>query len=249
MREVVRRDQRPQVTIRGDIRGQSVRSVWRSVREILEATEMPAGAAFIMGGEQEEIARSFRDMGWALILSVLLIYGILAAQFESFVDPLIMSAILPVGTIGGLFTLWVTGHSLNIMSIIGIVALLGIVVDNSIVKLAAVRQLRHEGMDGRAALMEASRIRLRPILMTSVTTVLGMIPMAIGIGTGDQMQRPLAVAILGGLSIGTVLTLFLTPVLYECIHQRIDPDYAKAPAGSSVESLPQEPVAGTPLGP
>ncbi|MCU0612873.1 MAG: efflux RND transporter permease subunit, partial [Candidatus Eisenbacteria bacterium] len=98
----------------------------------------------------------------------------------------------------------------------------------------AIRQLREEGMSGRAAVLEASRIRLRPILMTTVTTVLALIPMAIGLGTGDQMQRPLAVVILGGLSFSTALTLFMTPVLYELIHQRLDPDYgAPAAPGSA----------------
>jgi HAE1 family hydrophobic/amphiphilic exporter-1 len=225
VREVVRRDQRRQITLSGDVRGRRIDAVWEDVRAILDGQELPSGVGFVTGGEQEEINDSFRDLAWALLLSALLVYMILAAQFESFLDPLIITAVLPVGVMGAILTLFVSGHSVNIISLIGMIALLGISVNDAIVKVATTRRLRLEGRSGRQAILEASELRFRPIVMTTLTTVLAMIPMAVGIGTGEQIQRPLAVTIIGGLSIATLVTLFLTPVVYELLHQRSDQAY------------------------
>jgi len=225
VREVVRRDQRHQITLSGDVRGRSIDAVWEDVQAILVGERPPSGVGFVTGGEQEEINKSFRDLAWALLLSALLVYMILAAQFESFLDPLIITAVLPVGVAGALLTLFLTGHSLNIISLIGMIALLGISVNDAIVKVATTRRLRLEGRSGRQAILEASALRFRPIVMTSLTTVLAMVPMAIGVGTGEQIQRPLAVTIIGGLSIATAVTLFLTPVVYELLHRKSDRVY------------------------
>jgi HAE1 family hydrophobic/amphiphilic exporter-1 len=225
VRELVRRDQRRQITIAGDVDGRSMADVWHDVDALLAAADLPEGVAFVTGGEQEEINNSFRDLGYALLLSALLVYMILAAQFESFLDPLIISAVLPVGVAGALVTLTLTGQSLNIISLIGMIALLGIAVNDAIVKVATIRRLRGEGMKGREAIMAASSLRFRPIIMTTVTTVLAMVPMGLGLGTGEQMQRPLAITIIGGLSIATLLTLFLTPVVYEMLHRKTDKEY------------------------
>jgi len=153
------------------------------------------------------------------------VYMILAAQFESFLDPLIISAVLPVGIMGALITLFITGQTMNIISLIGMIALLGIAVNDAIVKVATIRRLRAEGLGGRQAIMAASALRFRPILMTTVTTVLAMVPMGLGLGTGEQMQQPLAITIIGGLSIATFLTLFLTPFVYEMLHRITDKEY------------------------
>ena len=225
VREVVRRDQRRQITLSGDVRDRSVDAIWKDVNVLLAEGDFPGGVSFVTGGEQEEINQSFADLGWALLLSGLLVYMILAAQFESFLDPLIISAVLPVGAAGAIFTLLIAGQSLNIISLIGMIALLGISVNDAIVKVATIRRLRQDGMSGRAAILEASRLRFRPILMTTLTTVLAMVPMAIGLGTGEQIQRPLAITIIGGLSIATVLTLLLTPTIYEILHRKLDRDY------------------------
>jgi hydrophobic/amphiphilic exporter-1 (mainly G- bacteria), HAE1 family len=222
VREVVRRDQRRQITISGDVEGRRIGQIWEEVQVILDEVDRGEGVAFVTGGEQQEINQSFTDLGWALLLSALLVYMILAAQFESFLDPLIISAVLPVGILGAVVTLVISGHTVNIISIIGLVALLGIAVNDAIVKVSTIRRLRQDGMGGREAIMEASRLRFRPILMTTLTTVLAMVPMAIGIGTGEQIQQPLAVTILGGLTLATALTLFLTPVIYEIMHKRLD---------------------------
>ncbi|MBU1948575.1 MAG: efflux RND transporter permease subunit [Candidatus Eisenbacteria bacterium] len=232
VREVVRHNQRRQITISGDVSGRRLSQIWEDVHLIINSLSVPSGVSFISGGEQEEINRSFRDLGWALLLSGLLVYMILAAQFESLLDPLIISAVLPIGVMGAVLTLFLSGHSINVISLIGLIALLGISVNDAIVKVATIRRLREDGMPGREAILEASRLRFRPILMTTLTTVLAMVPMAIGIGTGEQIQRPLAITIIGGLSLATILTLFLTPVAYEGLHQRIDRAYDKSTAGS-----------------
>ncbi len=234
VREVVRRNQRRQITIGGDVQGRRIDDVWNDVNSALAGIELPAGVGFVTGGEQEEINASFRDLGWALLLSLLLVYMILAAQFESFLDPLIISAVLPVGVMGALIALLVSGQSINIISLIGMIALLGISVNDAIVKVATIRRLRLQGLGGRAAVLEASRLRFRPILMTTMTTVLAMIPMAIGIGTGEQIQRPLALTMIGGLTIATLLTLFLTPSIYEILHRLTERGrYGHAPVSAA----------------
>ena len=220
VREIVRRDQRRQISIAGSVEDRGVDQVWEDVDRILAATPTPGGLVFVKGGEQEEIGRSFRDLGWALLLSLLLVYMILAAQFESFADPLIIAAVLPVGALAALFSLMVTGNTLNIISLIGMVALLGIGVNDAIVKVATARRLQADGLPLRQAILEAGRLRFRPIMMTTWTTVLALVPMAIGIGTGAQLQRPLAIVIIGGLTLTTLFTLYLTPVIYELIHRR-----------------------------
>lgn len=225
VREIVRRDQRRQITLTSDVTDRAVADIWVDVNALLAETETLDGVAFQTGGEQEEINTSFRDLGWALLLSALLVYMILAAQFESFLDPLIISAVLPVGIAGALVTLFITGQTLNIISLIGMIALLGIAVNDAIVKVATIRRLREGGLGGRQAILQASTLRFRPIIMTTVTTVLAMIPMGLGLGTGEQMQRPLAITIIGGLSIATMLTLFLTPIVYEMLHSRTDREY------------------------
>ncbi len=225
VREIIRRDQRRQITLSCDVADRSVADVWNDVHHLLDSLQLPEGVNFVTGGEQEEITSSFHDLGWALLLSALLVYMILAAQFESFLDPLIISSVLPVGVAGAVVTLMLTGQSLNIISLIGLIALMGIAVNDAIVKVATIRRLRLDGLAGRKAILEASSLRFRPIVMTTVTTVLAMLPMGLGLGTGEQMQRPLAITIIGGLSIATFLTLFLTPLVYETLHRWTDREY------------------------
>jgi HAE1 family hydrophobic/amphiphilic exporter-1 len=144
---------------------------------------------------------------------------IMAAQFESLLDPLLFSCTIPIGLAGSVIAIAVAQSSLNVLSLIGVLALLGIVVDDAIVKVDTIQRLREGGMDGYSAILEAARLRLRPILLVSLTTVLGVVPMAIGLGSGAQLQRPLAITIIGGLSLSTSTTLFYTPVLYMLAHR------------------------------
>lgn len=220
VRELVRRDQRRMVTITGDVRGRRMDRVRQEARGIVAGLDLAPDVRFAEGGEQEEINESFRELGYALLLAVLIVYMILAGMFESFLDPLIIAAVLPLGVAGAAITLGIFGQSVNILSLIGLVAMMGISVNDAIVKIDTIRRLRREGMDLRAAVLEGTRLRFRPILMTSVTTVVAMIPMAIGLGSGEQLQRPLALTIIGGLTLATFLTLIYTPLLYEWAHAR-----------------------------
>jgi HAE1 family hydrophobic/amphiphilic exporter-1 len=219
VRELVRRNQRRMVTITGDLRGRSIDAVWQDVSEQVRQSDIDPGIRVIETGERREMRNSFRDLGMAMILAALLVYMILAAQFESFLDPLLIAAVIPIGLAGSAVAIGVTGGTINVLSLIGVLALLGIAVNDSIIKVDTIRRLREAGMEGDRAILAASRLRLRPILMTSTTTVLAMIPMAIGLGSGEQLQRPLAITIIGGLSLTTALTLFFTPMLYQIAHR------------------------------
>ena len=219
VRELVRQNQRRMVTITGDVRDRDMDEVWDDVWMSADALGLPPNVMLTQGGEQEAMRKSFGDLGWAMALAALLVYMILAAQFESFLDPLLIAAVIPIGIAGAVIAIFATGNTINLLSLIGAVALLGIAVNDAIVKLDTVRRLREQGRTGHQALLEAGSLRFRPILMTSATTVLAMLPMAIGLGGGEQLQRPLAITIIGGLSLTTLLTLFFTPVLYKLAHR------------------------------
>ena len=170
-----------------------------------------------VGGENEEMRRSFRDLGFAFALALVLVYMILAAQFESFVHPFTILAAVPLALVGSILALALAGQGINTMSLIGVVILVGIVVNDSIVKVDFINQARRSGAELRAAILEAGRLRLRPIVMTTATTVLGLTPMALGIGRGADLRAPLAVAVIGGLAVATALTLVVVPVVYSLV--------------------------------
>ncbi|HSB74609.1 MAG TPA: efflux RND transporter permease subunit, partial [Terriglobales bacterium] len=158
--------------------------------------------------------------GVGLILAIALVYLILVAQFASFLDPFIILLAIPPGVAGVLLILLVLGTTLNIMSLMGVVMMVGIVVSNSILIVEFARNLRKEGMSMREAAATSSRIRLRPILMTSLATVIGLIPMAMKLGTGAEAYAPLAQAIIGGLLVSVVVTVYLVPAAYVYFHRK-----------------------------
>jgi multidrug efflux pump subunit AcrB len=157
---------------------------------------------------------SFRSFGFGLLLSVVLVYLILVAQFRSFVDPLLILLAVPTGLTGVLLILWITGTTLNVMSLMGVVMMVGIVVSNSILIVEFTKRLREDGKSVREAVALACRVRLRPVLMTSLATLIGLIPMAAKLGTGSEAYAPLAQAIIGGLTVSVVLTVFIVPAAY-----------------------------------
>jgi HAE1 family hydrophobic/amphiphilic exporter-1 len=179
----------------------------------------PRGVRYELGGANEERARSFRDLTFAFGLALLLVYMILAAQFESLLHPLTILLAVPLATVGATVILVVAGGGLNTMSLIGAVILVGIVVNDAIVKVEFINQLRAAGLPLREAILEAGRKRLRPILMTTVTTVLGLLPMALGVGRGADLRQPLALVVIGGLISATALTLIVIPVGYSLVEQ------------------------------
>ena len=164
--------------------------------------------------------KSFDSLIFAFCLAVLLVYMIMAAQFESLSHPFIILFTLPMGLIGAVWALFVTGQTLNVISIIGMVMLAGIVVNDAIVKIDYTNRMRKEGKTVREAILEASRVRLRPILITTVTTAFGLFPMSLGLGKGSELQQPLAISVIGGLLLATFLTLILIPVFYELFEKK-----------------------------
>ena len=163
---------------------------------------------------------SFFRFGVGLILSIALVYLILMAQFASFVDPFIILMAIPPGLSGVLIILLLTGSTLNVMSLMGVIMMTGIVVSNSILIVEFAGHLHQEGLAIADAVVQSCKIRLRPILMTSLATLLGMIPMALGLEAGSEQYAPLARAIIGGLGVSVVATVFLVPAVYLIIHRR-----------------------------
>jgi hydrophobic/amphiphilic exporter-1 (mainly G- bacteria), HAE1 family len=168
----------------------------------------------------EGMQRSFSSFGIGLILSVILVYLILMAQFASFKDPFIILLAIPPGIMGVILTLLLSNTTLNVMSLMGVIMMTGIVVSNSILIVDVTRILRREGMPIDEAVAMACRLRLRPILMTSLATILGMLPMAFTLEEGSEFYAPLARAVIGGLGVSVVLTVFLVPAAYLIIHGR-----------------------------
>lgn len=188
------------------------------IRESLSGVTLPADFSISFGGVYEEQQKATRDFTIAIILALALVYMLMAAQFERFIDPLIVMLAVPVALIGVVPALLLTGTTLNLQSVMGMVMLIGIVVNNAIVLVDTINLLRREKrMNVNEAVVEASRLRLRPILMTASTTVLGLSPLALGIGTGAEIQAALARVVIGGLIASTLVTLVLIPVAYTTI--------------------------------
>ncbi|MCG2816351.1 MAG: efflux RND transporter permease subunit, partial [Candidatus Aminicenantes bacterium] len=190
------------------------------IQEKIDALDLPPNYRAVFSGEQEEMKKSFNSLIFAFCLAVLLVYMIMAAQFESLKHPFIILFTLPMGMIGAVWALFITGQTLNVISIIGMVMLAGIVVNDAIVKIDYTNRMRREGKTVREAILEASRVRLRPILITTVTTAFGLFPMSLGLGKGSELQQPLAITVIGGLLIATFLTLILIPVFYELFEKQ-----------------------------
>jgi HAE1 family hydrophobic/amphiphilic exporter-1 len=191
-----------------------------SIETIVAQTKVPEGVRINLRGSVQGMRSSFKSFGIGLLLSVALVYLILVAQFESFLDPFIILFAIPPGLAGVLFILLLTGTTLNTMSLMGLVMMVGIVVSNSILIVDFSRSLWRQGTPLREAVAVASRIRLRPVLMTSLATVIGLIPMALKLGTGAEAYAPLARAIIGGLALSVVVTVYLVPAAYLWFHQK-----------------------------
>jgi multidrug efflux pump subunit AcrB len=183
-------------------------------------TTLPPNIRVNVRGLVTTMQSSFRSFGFGMLLSVLLVYFVLVAQFSSFVDPFLIILAVPTGIIGVLLTLALTGTTLNIQSLMGIVMLTGMVVSNSILIVDFANRLRAEGRGLRDAVAHSCRIRLRPILMTSLATIVGLLPMAFKLEAGSEAYAPLARVIIGGLIASVVLTIFVVPAAYLLFYQR-----------------------------
>ncbi|MDP0501814.1 MAG: efflux RND transporter permease subunit [Verrucomicrobiota bacterium JB022] len=217
--EITRKDQQRIARVSLNIEGRDQGSVVADVQAALDTIALPNGYSFYVAGSYEEQQEAARELGISFLLAILLVYMVLACQYESLLNPLVVMFSVPTAAIGVLLTLFLTGTTLNLQSGIGCIMLAGIVVNNAILLVDQAGQLEEKGWDLMAAVREAGRRRLRPILMTSLTTMLGLLPLALGIGEGADAQAPLGRAVVGGLFGSTLITLFLVPAIYSLMHQ------------------------------
>lgn len=217
IKEISREAQERYFLISGDVRGSNLNDTIIKAEKKLENIESPSNTRYLFAGEEEERKKAFDSLNQAILLAIILVYMVMAAKFENIAQPLIIMLTVPMGIIGAFLFLLISGNTLNIISGIGIMVLIGIGVNDAIVKVEYSNQLRKQGLKIREAVMRASRVRLRPILMTTFTTICGLVPMALMTQIGSELQRPLALVIIGGLFCTTFLTLILIPVFYEAL--------------------------------
>jgi HAE1 family hydrophobic/amphiphilic exporter-1 len=214
-----RKDQQRLVTVEANIADRDLGSVAADTQALLDRIPRPVGYDLRVSGKFEEQQKAFRDLIISLVLALVLVYMVLACQYESLLDPLVVMVSVPLAAVGVLVMLFLTGTTLNLQSYIGCIMLGGIVVNNAILLVDQAGRLAAGGMTVREAVAEAGRRRLRPILMTTLTTILALLPLAFGIGEGADAQAPLARAVIGGLTGSTLITLVLIPAVYSLFHQ------------------------------
>ncbi|GAB6158511.1 efflux RND transporter permease subunit [Desulfotomaculum varum] len=212
--EIIRSSQSREVRITADISGRDTGSVNKEISDALNKLALPEGYTIHNGGQAKDMADSFKSLATALILSVVLVFMVMAAQFESLFQPFIIMFSLPPTFIGVVLGLGITGHHLSVPALIGAIMLIGIVVNNAIVLVDYINTLRKRGYERDQAVLAAGPVRLRPILMTALTTVLALLPLAFGGGEGSEGQAPMAVVVAFGLTLSTLITLVLVPVVY-----------------------------------
>ena len=216
---IERKDRERIITVSTVVQGAPMSEVVAKANEAIDKMDLPQGVSVSIAGSFEDQQDSFSDLLILAVLIIILVYIVMAAQFESYTYPGIIMTSLLFAFSGVFIILWLTGHTLNVMSMIGAIMLIGIVVKNGIVLIDYITLNRERGLSVRRAVIDAGRSRLRPVVMTTLTTILGMVPMAVGTGQGAEMWRPMGTAVIGGLTFSTILTLLFVPVLY-CVFAR-----------------------------
>lgn len=217
--QIDRRYQERIVEVTANVEGRDLGSVSKEIGEKLANIQVPSGFQVQLSGNVEQQQKTFGDLGLALILAIILVYMVMASQFQSLVDPFIIMFTVPLGMVGVAWALFLTGTTLSVTSFEGVIVMIGIVVSNGILLVDYTNKLRKRGIELHEAVVSAGRTRLRPILMTTLATVLGLIPLALGIG-GEKSQAPLAIAVIGGLTVSTFLTLLFVPTLYTLFEEK-----------------------------
>jgi HAE1 family hydrophobic/amphiphilic exporter-1 len=231
--EIRRIGQERVAIVSADVTGADLGTGVVELQHILQATTLPPGVSAYISGQSEEMRDSFASLQLTLVLAVFLVYLVMASQFESLVHPFVILLTIPLAVIGAVWALWLTGTTVNVVAYIGLIMLAGIVVNQSIVLIDAVNQARARGLDKVEAIIAAGRARLRPILITKLTTILGLVPMAIGVGEGAELRAPMAITVIGGVTLTTFLTLLVIPVVYSVMDRKVyAPTPAIAPASS-----------------
>jgi HAE1 family hydrophobic/amphiphilic exporter-1 len=213
--EIRRVDQERVAVVSANVEGRDLGSAVSELRQSLARIEVPPEMSLTIAGQNAEMAVSFASMRFAIFLAIFLVYLVMASQFESLLHPFVIMFTIPFGLIGVFFTLWIFGQTISVVSLIGMIMLAGIVVNNAIVLVDYINHLRRvEKMPKIEAIVQAGQVRLRPILMTATTTILGLLPMSLGIGEGSEVRAPMAITVIGGLLVATVLTLVFIPTIY-----------------------------------
>lgn len=218
--EIHRVDQERAALISANLRYGSLKEGVEEARQLLADMNLPYGVKFRIAGQSEEMDASFKSLAFALGLAIFLVYLVMASQFESLIHPLVILFSIPLAAVGAVAALTLTGTSLSVIVFIGLIMLAGIVVNNAIVLIDLINQLREAGAEKREAIVQAGHSRLRPIVMTTLTTTLGLLPLALGVGEGVEMRAPMAITVIGGLSVSTLLTLVVVPVMYDLLDRR-----------------------------
>ncbi|MEN6327451.1 MAG: efflux RND transporter permease subunit, partial [Syntrophomonas sp.] len=212
--QIDRLDRVRTATISGYLLNRDLNSVMKDIQAQVDKLKLPAGYQVEYGGQNKDMIESFSSLAVALLLAIILVYAVMAIQYESFFNPFVIMFSVPTALIGVILGLLLTGNSLSVPAFIGLIMLVGIVVANAIVLVDYLKRLVDSGMERNAAIIEAGRVRLRPILMTALATILAMLPLALGRGEGSESEAPLAIVIIGGLIVSTLITLVLVPVVY-----------------------------------
>ncbi len=214
---IARHNQSRQVSISGEIEGVELTDMTAAIQEVIDNYQMPEGYSAKAGGTYEDMTENFSDLILALVVALGLVYFVLSSQFESFIMPIIVMMILPIALSGALFGLPLTGNDISIIAVIGLIMLSGVVVNASIILVDYIKIRRILGETREEAILHACPLRIRPIMMTTLTTILAMVPMALGYGDGAEMMQPMAVVMISGMIIATIVTLVFTPVYYSLL--------------------------------
>ncbi|MBX3013357.1 MAG: efflux RND transporter permease subunit [Caldilineaceae bacterium] len=225
--QISRIDRQPTINITANVAGRKVPGATTDVANLLATITPPAGITVSLGGSAEQQTQGFQDLGLAMLLSIVFIYMVLASQFNSFIQPILIMLALPLAIIGALLALLVTGFPLDLTAFIGFIMLMGLVTKNSILLVDFANREREKGIDANEAMRRAGPIRLRPILMTSLSLILAMIPVALGLSAGGEFRQAMAIAIMGGMITSTLLTLVVVPVAYGMVVGFLDRSSAR----------------------
>jgi HAE1 family hydrophobic/amphiphilic exporter-1 len=229
--EIHRLQQQRAAVVSANLRDRNLGSAVDDVNAVIARNPPPGGVSVELGGQNAEMRVSFNSLRFAMLLAIFLVYIVMAATFESFIHPFIVLFTIPLAVVGVVAGLMATGTSISVMVLIGVILLVGVVVNNAIVLIDCINRLRRAGLDKAEAVVRAGHIRLRPIMMTTLTTVLGLIPMAVAWGEGSELRSPLAITVLSGLSVSTILTLVVIPAAYLAVPSKVT---VEAPAGKKV---------------
>jgi HAE1 family hydrophobic/amphiphilic exporter-1 len=218
--EVRRLGQERVAVVSANLGGDDLGTAVASLKKIVADVDLPVGTVALLSGQSQEMSDSFRSLQFVLLMAVFLVYIVMASQFESLMHPFVILLTVPLAVIGAVWALWLTGTTVNVVAYIGLIMLAGIVVNQSIVLIDAVNRLREKGMSKHEAIARGGQLRLRPILITTLTTILGLLPMAIGLGEGAEVRAPMAITVIGGVAVATTLTLLVIPVVYAVLDRK-----------------------------